>query len=54
MSYVVAVPKMLRRREVRRASVRRRAADGKGGLACCQKVRRRGGRQITATHNESD
>ena len=26
------------------------SADGKGGLVCCQEVRRRGGRQIMATN----
>ena len=53
MSYVVAVPEMLAAADVARIGSAL-SADGQGGLVCCQEGRRRGGRQIMATHNESD
>jgi hypothetical protein len=56
MSYLVAVPEMLAAAAAGDVagigSVL--SADGKGGLVCCQEVRRRGGRQIMATYHESD
>jgi PE family len=53
MPYVVAFPEMLTAAATDLASIGSAlSADGKGGLVCCQDVRRRGGRQMMA--NESD
>jgi hypothetical protein len=54
MSYVVAVPEMLAAAGDVAGIGSAPSADGQGGLVCCQEVRRHGGRQIMATHNESD
>ena len=54
MSYVVAVPEMLAAAGNVAGIGSALSADGNGGLLCCREVRRRGGRQIMATHNESD
>ena len=55
MSYLVAVPEMLAAAAGDVAGIGSvLSADGKGGLVCCQEVRRRGGRQIMATYHESD
>ena len=54
MSYLVAVPEMLAAAGDVAGIGSALSADGKGGLVCCQEVRRRGGRQIMATYHESD
>jgi hypothetical protein len=54
MSCVVAVPEMLMAAGDVAGIGSVLSADGKGGLVCCQEVRRRGGRQIMATYHESD